>query len=77
MRGSEEDTVQDEFVTMAEAVRRSTISRGHIFRLEAAGKFPRRVKITDHKIGFWRHEFEAWLANRPYAVQPAAADALA
>jgi predicted DNA-binding transcriptional regulator AlpA len=68
MRGKEqEDTVQDEFVTMREAVRRSTISRGHIYRLEALGKFPRRVKISANKIGFRRREFEAWLASRPYA----------
>lgn len=67
MRGSEEDVVQDDFVTMREAVRRTTISRGHIYRMEAAGKFPRRVKISANKVGFWRKEFEAWIANLPYA----------
>ena len=71
----QDDPVQDEFVTMAEAVRRSTISRGHIYRLEALGLFPQRVKITAHKIGFRRAEFEAWLASRPYAKKPPIDDA--
>ena len=73
MRGNEEEVVQDEFVTMHEAVRRSTYSRGHIYRLEAAGLFPRRVKIGPGKIGFRRSEFEAWLKNRPYANLPSVA----
>lgn len=41
----------------------------HIARLEAAGKFPPRVKLGQCRVGYVQEEIEAWLAekiaNRP------------
>ena len=40
----------------------------HIRRLEAAGKFPVRFKISSDaqtgRVGWWRHQVEAWLRAR-------------
>ena len=39
-------------------------SANHIRRLEAAGKFPKRVQIGDNRVGWVRAEVEAWLNDR-------------
>ncbi len=36
----------------------------HLRRLEAAGKFPRRVRLGPNRIGWVRQEIEQWLATR-------------
>jgi len=42
------------------------ISLGHIARLEAAGKFPKRIKMGDHRgsrVAWYADEVDAWLRN--------------
>ena len=43
-------------------------SNMHLTRLEKAGKFPKRFKITSQAqgaaVGWWEDEIEAWLAAR-------------
>ena len=46
-------------------------SRTHIYRLEAAGDFPRRVKYGINSIRFYFVEIEAWMLARPRASLPA------
>ena len=36
----------------------------HILRLEKAGKFPRRIKLGENRIGWLQTHIEAWLAAR-------------
>ncbi len=36
----------------------------HILRLEKQGKFPKRIKIGERRVGWWLHEVMAWLAGR-------------
>ena len=37
----------------------------HIYRLEAAGKFPRRIRIGENRVG-WRYaQVLQWLSERP------------
>jgi prophage regulatory protein len=36
----------------------------HIYRLEKAGKFPRRVKISEARVGWIASEIEAYLQER-------------
>lgn len=36
----------------------------HIARLEAAGKFPRRVKLGPNRVAWLRAEVEAWVDER-------------
>ncbi|HEV7276577.1 MAG TPA: AlpA family phage regulatory protein [Devosiaceae bacterium] len=45
-------------------------SMAHIYRLEAAGKFPRRIKLSDNKRGWRLSEILKWLADRPMADLP-------
>jgi prophage regulatory protein len=36
----------------------------HILRLEKKGKFPKRIKIGERRVGWWLHEVMAWLAQK-------------
>ncbi len=46
------------------------LSRSALYRLEAAGRFPMRVRISDYgsAVGWYQHEVDEWIANRPRAV---------
>jgi prophage regulatory protein len=41
-----------------------SFSREHLWRLEAAGKFPRRIYLSPQKIAWFEDEILAWLAER-------------
>ena len=42
-----------------------TFSRGHIWRLEASGQFPRRIKLTENGRCAWvESEVHDWLRDR-------------
>ncbi len=47
--------------------------RMHIDRLEKAGKFPRRVKISDRAVGWIEAEIDAWQKAKADQRQQAAA----
>lgn len=52
------------------------LSRTSVYRLEAEGKFPRRVRIADggHAVGWYLHEIEDFISSRPRAAdEPKAA----
>lgn len=36
-------------------------SRQHILRLEKAGRFPKRVRIGQHRVGWVEAEIEEWV----------------
>jgi prophage regulatory protein len=36
----------------------------HIYRLEKAGKFPRRVRLGPNSVGFVAEEVDAWIEAR-------------
>jgi prophage regulatory protein len=36
----------------------------HILRLEKAGKFPRRIRLGQNRVGWYLSEIEAWVASR-------------
>lgn len=55
------------YYTMKEVCALTRFSRTHIYRLEAAGRFPRRRKLGLAKIGFLKVEVHAWLDNLPKA----------
>lgn len=40
------------------------LKRSRIHELEAQGRFPRRIKISDRASGWLEHEIDAWLAER-------------
>ena len=39
-------------------------SREHIWRLETADKFPRRIYLSPQKVAWFEHEILEWLAER-------------
>jgi prophage regulatory protein len=41
-----------------------SFSREHLWRLEAANKFPRRLYLSPQKIAWYEDEILAWLAER-------------
>ena len=42
-----------------------TFSRGHLWRLEASGQFPRRIKLTENGRCVWvESEIHEWLRQR-------------
>jgi prophage regulatory protein len=41
-----------------------SFSREHLWRLEAANKFPRRIYLSPQKIAWFEDEILAWLAER-------------
>jgi prophage regulatory protein len=41
-----------------------SFSREHIRRLEEAGKFPERIRLSPQKIAWFEDEILAWLAER-------------
>ena len=49
-------------------VKKAGISRVTIWRLEKAGKFPKRVNLTDSRVGWIESEIEEWLQSRPRGI---------
>lgn len=41
------------------------ISVQTIFRLERRGQFPRRIQVSQGRVGWLKTEVDQWLANRP------------
>jgi prophage regulatory protein len=47
-----------------ERLKTTGLSRVQWWRLERAGKVPRRVQLSANSVGWLRHEIEAWLKAR-------------
>ena len=43
----------------------SGLSRSSIYRMEAAGNFPARVKLSERAIAWREAEIHAWISARP------------
>lgn len=43
---------------------RTGLSKTSIYRLEAQGKFPRRVSLTQSRVAWVEHEIDAYIASR-------------
>jgi prophage regulatory protein len=41
-----------------------SFSREHVRRLECAGKFPKRLRLSPQKIAWFENEILAWVAER-------------
>lgn len=51
-------------ISKKELIKKVLYSGQHIGRLERAGKFPRRVKLGENRVGWVRAEIDAWIAKR-------------
>lgn len=54
-------------IRMAEVCRRVSLSRSQVYRLEAAGLFPRHLKIGQRASAWLEDEIAAWLVARAAA----------
>jgi len=42
----------------------TSLSYTTIWRLENAGKFPRRIKLSPNRVGWFEHEILEWIDSR-------------
>jgi prophage regulatory protein len=47
-----------------EVTQRVALSRSTIWRMERAGQFPKRRRLSVNKVAWWEPEVEEWLRNR-------------
>ena len=47
-----------------ELAQRVALSRSTIWRMERAGQFPKRRRLSVNKVAWWEPEIEEWLRNR-------------
>jgi prophage regulatory protein len=59
------DSRTSQIIRFPELRRRVALSRSTIWRLEAAGRFPRRRRLSERSVGWILSEVEAWLGARP------------
>ena len=51
-------------ITSRELLRLVPYTPQHILRLEKQGKFPKRIKIGERRVGWWLHEVLAWIDQK-------------
>ena len=61
-------------VRFKELKKRVGYSRTHVDRLEAAGKFPKRIFLGPASVGWIDSEIDAWIAERVVARDAALAE---
>ena len=49
---------------LPDIIRLTGLSRSQIYRMEAAGQFPKRISLTSRTTAWLHHEVEAWIAHR-------------
>ena len=60
----------DPLLRTPEVLRLTSISRSHLYRETAAGRFPKPVRATPAHIAWRASEVADWIANRPRADTP-------
>ena len=50
---------------LAAVIRKTNLSKSTIYRLEAQGNFPQRVRLGANSTAWHADEVDAWLVNRP------------
>jgi len=51
-----------------QVIKRTGLSGVTIWRLEKAGKFPKRVNLTGSRVGWLDEEIELWIETRPRGI---------
>lgn len=57
----------DRYLRCKDVVDITRLSRSTIWRLEKAGKFPRRRKLTAGSVAWLAREVQEWMEDRPRA----------
>lgn len=51
------------FLTWPEVCARVRLSRQTVWRMEAKGRFPKRVQISPGRVGWRENEIDGWIAG--------------
>ena len=54
----------DQIVLAPERRQMTGYSDMHVWRLEKAGKFPRRIRLGPNRVGWSLHELQQWLDEK-------------
>lgn len=54
---------------LPEVMRLTSLSKSSIYRLEALGQFPARIKLSESASGWRSEQVQAWINERPLASQ--------
>jgi prophage regulatory protein len=55
------------FVRIRQVMQLTGLSRMTIYRLELAGRFPRRRRLSENSVAWLESDIEAWADSRPIA----------
>lgn len=58
------DAPRGRFLSMADVVADSSLSKPTINRMHRRGDFPPKRQLSGNRIGWWESEYEAWKATR-------------
>ncbi|MFZ0890099.1 MAG: AlpA family phage regulatory protein [Candidatus Binataceae bacterium] len=58
-----EPKAEERLLRLPEVLRRCAVSKKTLYRLEDAGKFPRRRRLAERAVGWAASEIRAWIAN--------------
>lgn len=56
--------MDERILKLQEVVRITALSRGSIYNMAKAGRFPRPVKLSERASGWFFSEIEAWLVEK-------------
>lgn len=51
-------------ISFREVYQRTSLSRSTVWRMERAGQFPARRRLSVNKVAWWEPEIEEWVGNR-------------
>jgi prophage regulatory protein len=60
-------TITMRFLRIRQVIQLTGLSRMTIYRLELAGKFPKRRKLSPNSVAWREEEISQWLNTRPIA----------
>jgi prophage regulatory protein len=51
-------------IRLPEVMDRTGLGRSSIYKLQAEGRFPRSIALTERSIGWYAYEVDAWIQER-------------
>ncbi len=61
------------FLRIRQVIQLTGLSRMTIYRLELAGRFPKRRRLSENSVAWLESDIAAWADSRPVARLPATA----
>lgn len=59
-----QNTDRYRIISMSEAMRLTNLSRSTLWRLQRAGRFPKRISLSPNRVGYLENDVIAWIAAR-------------